>query len=150
MKTNTLGIELIKRYEGLRLQAYRDIAGVWTVGFGHTQGVTEGMVITKKEADNFLKKDVKDAERAVKELVTVPLNENQFSALVSFVFSVGEQAFRNSTLLLLLNQGKYQEVRNQLLRWCYVTDPVTRRKMRAEGLYKRRIEESNLFNAPVA
>lgn len=98
MKTSEKGIELIASHEGLQLKAYKCPAGVWTIGYGHTRGVKQGDVITKAQALEFLKEDVKDAENAVNKHL-LNLNQNQFDALVSFVFNVGAGNFQSSTLL---------------------------------------------------
>lgn len=147
MKINKDGLELIKKHEALRLAAYLDPVGVPTIGYGHTKGVKLGDKITKVQAEKFLKEDVGDAEGAVNNLVKVALNDNQFSALVSFVFNVGIGAFQQSTLLRFLNQKQYSEVRGQLLRWVYGTDKKTGRKIRLAGLVARREDEAKLFNS---
>ena len=89
MRTNAAGIALIKRFESLRLKAYKCPAGVWTIGYGHTGDVKAGDVITEHQADAILDVDLDKFERIVSEAVKCPLSENQFSALVSFVFNVG-------------------------------------------------------------
>lgn len=107
----------IKRWEGLRLTAYRDVGGKWTIGYGHTAGAREGMRITEREAEIWLRRDLTQAELAVDDAVKVPLSDPQFGALVSFVFNVGVGAFRRSTLLRKLNAGDYEAVAHELLRW---------------------------------
>ena len=83
------GIALVKQFEGLYTQAYRCPAGVWTIGYGHTDGVTPGMSISEKQAEKYLKDDLAAAGEQVGRLVKVPLNNHQFAALASFVFNVG-------------------------------------------------------------
>lgn len=83
------GIALIKEYEGLHLNPYWCPAKIWTIGYGHTRTVRSGMRITAEQADQLLEEDLRIAGRAVTRLVKVPLNDNQFAALVSFVFNVG-------------------------------------------------------------
>ena len=117
MKTSQKGIDLIKQFEGCRLSAYKCPAGVWTIGYGHTYGVKAGQKISQKQAEEFLKDDLKSFEAAVNNYVKVPLTQNQFDALVSFSFNVGSEALRTSTLLRLLNQGKYEEAAEQFDRW---------------------------------
>ena len=141
MKLSNRGKSLIKKYEGLRLTAYKCPAGVWTIGYGHTAGVFEGQKISEKQADEFFDKDIKQFEDAVNSLVKVPLKQGQFDALVSFVYNVGKTAFANSTLLKLLNQKKYALAGNELSRWVYVRDK------KLVGLVKRREEEKELFFA---
>ncbi|PSB22895.1 muraminidase [filamentous cyanobacterium CCP2] len=114
---NAKGLRLLKAFEGLRLEAYLDPVGVWTIGYGTTSGVFPGMRITEAQAEAFLRRDLARFERAVSDLITVPLNEDQYSALVSFTYNVGEGALAGSTLRRLLNQRDYQGAADQLLRW---------------------------------
>lgn len=138
------GLDLIKRFEGLRTEAYLCPAGVWTIGFGSVgQHVHEGLVITEEHAHHLLRSDLLDAEDAVEDLAQVPLNDNEFAALVSLVFNIGRHAFKNSTLLRLLNQNNRHGARDQFERWCRVNGkPV-------KGLLKRRQAEARLFSEPV-
>ncbi|MBD3881125.1 lysozyme [Phormidium tenue FACHB-886] len=114
---NAKGLRLLKSFEGLRLTAYLDPVGIWTIGYGTTSGVGPGMQITEAQAEAFLKRDLARFENAVANLVEVPLSSDQFSALVSFAYNVGEGALANSTLLRLLNQGDFRGAADQLLRW---------------------------------
>jgi GH24 family phage-related lysozyme (muramidase) len=136
---NADGLRLLKSFEGLRLEAYQDPVGVWTIGYGTTTGVRPGMVITEAEAESLLRRDLARFENAVADLVNVPVNDNQFSALVSFTYNVGEGALASSTLLRLLNQRDYSGTADQLLRW--------NRAGGAElpGLTRRRRAERALF-----
>ena len=84
MRTSQNGINLIKRFEGCRLTSYKCPSGKWTIGYGHTNGVKQGQKITKIKAEEYLKNDLKAFENAVEKMVKVPLNQNQFDALVSF------------------------------------------------------------------
>lgn len=136
---NAKGLRLLKSFEGLRLNAYQDAVGVWTIGYGTTSGVYPGMQITEAKAEEFLRRDLRRFEAAVSDLVTVPLNEDQFSALVSFTYNVGEGALESSTLLRLLNQRDYQGAADQLLRW-NLGDGVE-----LPGLTRRRRAERALF-----
>ncbi|NJM85474.1 MAG: lysozyme, partial [Leptolyngbyaceae cyanobacterium RM2_2_21] len=111
------GVFLIKSFEGLRLKAYQDAVGIWTIGYGTTQGVTPGMEITQTQAEQLLRRDVNKFEQAVQEALQVSINDNQFSALVSFTYNVGSGAFRSSTLLRLLNQNDIQGAADQFPRW---------------------------------
>ena len=86
--TNQAGLQLIESFEGLRLTAYQDSVGVWTIGYGHTQGVHQGQVITQQQAEAFLQQDLGVAEGAVNGL-GLTLTDNQFAALVSFTFNLG-------------------------------------------------------------
>ena len=139
MQLSEKGKTLIKKYEGLKLSAYKCPAGVWTIGYGHTAGVFAGQKITQKQADEIFDKDIKQFEKIVLELCKVPLKQGQFDALVSFVYNVGKTAFVNSTLLKLLNQKKYTAAANQFTRWVYANGK------KLQGLVKRREEEKELF-----
>jgi lysozyme len=85
---NQAGLQLIESFEGLRLNSYQDSVGVWTIGYGHTQGVNQGQTITQQQAQAFLQKDLGVAESAVNRL-GLTLTDNQFAALVSFTFNLG-------------------------------------------------------------
>jgi len=136
---NRDGLRLLKSFEGLRLKAYQDSVGVWTIGYGTTSGVRPGMVITEAQAEELLKRDLDRFEQAVSELVTVPLTDDQFSALVTFTYNVGEGSLADSTLLGLLNQGDYQGAADQFLRW----DKAGGQAL--PGLTRRRRAERALF-----
>jgi GH24 family phage-related lysozyme (muramidase) len=138
-RINAKGLRLLKSFEGLRLRAYQDSVGVWTIGYGTTSGVRPGMVITESEAEELMKRDLRRFEQAVSDLVKVPLNSDQFSALVSFAYNVGEGALASSTLLRLLNQRDYQGAADQLLRW----DKAGSQAL--AGLTRRRKAERALF-----
>lgn len=142
LSINGQGLDIIKDYEGLRLTPYQDSGGLWTVGFGHVTGV-EGSPISRSTAYAYLDHDVENAEWSVKSLVKVPLNQNQFSALTSFVFNVGYAAFEKSTLLVLLNDGEFQDAAEQFPCWVHDGDGVVQ-----YGLVRRRIEEASLFSEP--
>jgi len=140
---NEAGLALIKDFEGLHLTPYLCPSRIWTIGYGHTRTVRPGMVLTPGEAEQLLREDLQVAEEAVSRLVEVSLNDNQFSALVCFVFNVGEGNLERSTLLRLLNRGWYEQVPAQLSRW---------NKARGEalgGLARRRAAEARLWNTPV-
>lgn len=139
MKTSELGLDLIRGHEGLRLKAYQCPAGVWTIGFGHTGAVRPGQEITREEADTLLRKDVEDAEKSVSWYVTVPLTQDQFDALVSFVFNLGIGKLKGSTLLRLLNGGDYKGAADEFPRWVFAG------KVRLNGLIARRADEKSLF-----
>jgi lysozyme len=146
MKTSQHGLDLIKKHEGFRSTAYPDPGSrdgkPWTIGYGHTRGVRKGMVITKTQATSFLRTDLKTAENAVNNAVKVGLNQNQFDALVSFVFNVGVGAFKRSTLLKRLNAKNYTGAAEQFARWNKNDGRVMK------GLVKRRKAEAALFNLP--
>lgn len=135
----TKNTDVIKHYEGLRLKAYKCPAGVWTIGYGHTQHVKDGDVITNEQADLYLLDDLRDAENAVNIHTKVKLNQNQFDALVSFVYNLGSGSFELSTLLKKLNAGDYLGAANEFKRWNKAGGKVL------NGLVKRRETEANLF-----
>ncbi|MEM3091771.1 MAG: lysozyme [Candidatus Pacearchaeota archaeon] len=145
MTTSEKGIELIKKYEGLRLSAYRCPSGILTIGYGHTKTTKPGMTINKEMAEILLKEDLKDFEKAINELVKVPLTQNQFDALISFVFNVGIGNFQKSTLLKKLNEGNYKEAANEFLKWTKARQPGGLKEL--PGLVKRRNEEKKLFES---
>lgn len=138
-RINDEGLALIKQWEGFRPQAYLCPAKVWTIGYGSTVGVTEGMKITKAKAEKLLLKDLERFEAAIERLVTVPLNDNQFAALVSWAFNVGEGAVAKSTLLRKLNAGDYDAVPVELARWNKAGGKVL------AGLANRRAAEAGLW-----
>ena len=140
-KISEEGAELIKRHEGRRLTAYKDPVGIWTIGYGHTgPDVLPGMVITEETADIMLENDLLECYDCIEAYVDVDLSQGQYDALCSFIFNLGCGAFRNSTLLRLLNQGDYDGARKQFPRWCHAGG----KKM--GGLVKRRAEEAQLFS----
>ena len=139
MRTSQRGLSLIKSFEGLRLQAYQDSVGVWTIGYGATRGVKAGMSITKEQAERMLLSDVQRFEPEVQRLVTVPLNGNQWDALVCFTYNLGAANLESSTLLRLLNAGDYPGAAEQFPRWNKAGGKVL------PGLVRRRASERELF-----
>ncbi|MAW81122.1 MAG: hypothetical protein CMI63_12865 [Parvularcula sp.] len=147
MRTSENGVELIKRFEGLELEAYQDIAGIWTIGYGHTgPDVEPGMKISEREAEEMLRRDLKPREQAVESAVKVPLNQNEFDALVSFVYNVGASAFRGSTALKRLNKGDRAGAADALTWWNKATVGGVLREVM--GLTRRRAAEKALFLTP--
>ena len=139
MKTSQQGIDFIKRHEALRLTAYKDAVGVWTIGYGHTSTAKQGMTITEAEAERLLKQDLKVAEDEINRHL-LPLKQYQFDSLTSFVFNVGIGAFRRSTLLKRLKMDvNHPDIANQFNRWIYGGGKILK------GLVKRRKEEVNLY-----
>lgn len=141
--TSQTGIDLIKRFEGLRLKAYQDSVGVWTIGYGHTKDVTSDLTINETEAEELLKKDIETFEETINEVVTVPLSQNQFDALVSFTFNVGSNAFKKSSLLETLNNNNYGEAQKEFYRWVYAGT------QKLSGLIERREAEAELFGSDI-
>ncbi len=139
MKLDTKGRQHLIQEEGLRLKAYKDTVGIWTIGVGNTyyedgSKVKQGDVITKERAESLLNVVVKQFEDNINKVVTVPLNQNQFNALVSFSYNIGIGAFNKSTLLKLLNQGEYIQAAEQFMKW-----------LKPPELKGRRTREKNLF-----
>lgn len=132
-------IEIIKKWEGLYLEAYLCPANVWTIGYGHTKNVTPGMKITEAGAEALLRQDMEWVENAVHSKVKVPLTQNQYDALCSFVFNVGAGAFGRSTMLRKLNAGDYEGAANEFPRWNKAAGKTLR------GLTNRRLDEQKLF-----
>lgn len=148
MKTSTRGVALIKGWEGLELKAYQDIAGVWTIGYGHTETAGPGQVITAEGADALLRQDLVSRESAVASMTEVPLNQNEFDALVSFVYNVGVNAYKNSTARKRLNRGDRVGAAEALTWFNKATIGGVLRE--SKGLTNRRAAERALFLEPVA
>ena len=139
MKTSPKGIALIKEFEGLRLKAYKCPGGVWTIGYGHTVGVKPGMVISEAQAEEYLKVDLIAFERYLNGL-GLALNQNQFDALVSFIYNVGTGNFSNSTLLRKVRANPQDNsIMDEFLRWVYSKGRVL------PGLQRRRLAEMKLY-----
>jgi lysozyme len=117
MRASPEGIELIKRFEGLRLHAYVCSGGKFTIGYGHTFGVCAGDSCTEEDAHEYLAEDVAKFEECVNRFVTVPLTQGEFDALVSFAFNLGCGALSGSTLLKKLNAGDKDGAADEFLRW---------------------------------
>ena len=143
MNISEIGIQLIKNFEGCVLKAYKCPAGIWTIGYGHTSGVKEGQTITLKQAEDYLLQDIRAYEITVNNLVNVPLNQNQFDALVSFCYNLGPNNLKNSTLIKLLNKKDYLGAAEQFDRWVYAGGK------KLSGLVKRRAAEKELFLKPI-
>ena len=140
MKLGERGTEILKYFEGCKLTAYQDSVGVWTIGYGHTKGVFDGMTITQEEAEQMLLTELEEYEGYIEDMVTVPLTQNQFDALVVWIYNLGPTNFRNSTLLKELNAGNYNAAGQEITRWNKAGGKVL------AGLVKRREAEAELFN----
>lgn len=139
MKSTNDALLLIKSFEQLRLNSYLCPAGKWTIGYGHTDGVNQGMLITEKTADAFLKQDIKRAEDEVNR-IDADLTQEQFDVLVSFIFNVGVQAFRVSTLRKLIERNPSDpKIADEFRRWVYAGNKML------PGLVKRREQEIKLY-----
>ncbi|MFC6644450.1 lysozyme [Granulicella cerasi] len=143
MQISETGLRLTKSFEGLRLRAYQDSTGVWTIGYGSTTNVKPRQVITQQQADERLRVDMATAEHAVNIGVRVVLTQNQFDALLDFAFNEGIGSFLHSTLRELVNEGKFAEAALEFSKWTKAGGKVL------EGLVKRRAAEAALFTSPV-
>ncbi len=136
-------IDLIKKYEGFRPQAYQDSVGVWTIGYGTTringQPVKQGMNITEDQALQLVQQEVNKLWSQIEQITKVNLNDNQRNALVDFAYNLGFGSLKNSTLMRLVNESKFEEAANQFPRWVYAGGKVL------PGLVKRREAERQLF-----
>lgn len=141
LRINEAGLEIIRRSEGLRLEAYQ-VGGRWYIGYGHS-GAHEGMTITRVEADAFLREDVRDAENGVRRLVSTRVNENEFSAMVSLAFNLGVGAFGRSAVLSHINQGDRPGAADAFRNYVRAGGKVN------QHLQHRREEERELFLTPV-
>lgn len=132
--------DLIRRFEGLRLKAYLCPAGIWTIGYGHTAGVRAGQVIDEIAAELLLDADLKYIAVQLSPLIRVPVSEGQAGAMLSFAFNVGVGAFRRSTLLRYLNEGKYANAAYEFRRWTKAggrdLPGLVRRREAEEALFK--------------
>jgi lysozyme len=145
MKLSKTGAALIKKYEGCELKAYKCPAGIWTIGWGHTGNVKQGQTITQVQADALFDKDIQRFVDGVNKLVKVELNENQFSALVSFAYNCGIGALQKSTLLEYVNKKQFDKAGAEFDKWNKARNPKTKQLEVLPGLAKRRDEEQALF-----
>ena len=141
MKTSEACIAEIKELEGYRETAYQDPKGIWTVGYGWTQGVHAGTTMTESAADQALRARIGQIERAIAAAVEVPLTQGQFDALVDFEYNLGRGSFDHSELRKLLNKRQYRAAAEQFPRWCHAGDQTL------PGLLKRRLVEEGWFLA---
>ena len=132
-------VQLTERFEGLRLTAYPDIRGVWTIGYGHTKDVHEGMVWTQDMAEAALIQDLQNTVNCVNTLVTFQLTQPEFDAVVDLVFNIGCTAFKCSTMLRLLNSGAISDAAYQFQLWDHAGG------LEVAGLLSRRLAEKQEF-----
>ena len=138
------GYAIIREFEGFKAEAYLDTGGVWTIGFGtikypNGQRVKKGDTCTREQAEQWLKNDCKWVDVCLDKYVTAKTTQNQFDALASFVYNIGETAFAKSTMLTLLNQNNFTAAANQFDRWVFDNGK------RITGLANRRTKEKALF-----
>ncbi len=141
MNISEAGFNLIRKFEGCRLLAYDDSVAIHTIGYGHTLGVCRGDTCTQEQAEQWLKEDARHAENCVNHSVSVALTQNEFDALVSFVFNLGCGALTGSTLLRKLNDGDPNGAGDQFGRWNKTGGIVL------AGLMARRKAEADLFRS---
>jgi lysozyme len=153
-KISNHGIAIIKNFEGLRLHAYQDIAGIWTIGYGSTRSVDGKPVkkgdqlATEVEAEKLFTITLDTFITAVNRSVKVLLTQNQFDALISFTYNVGTGAMAKSTLVKKLNLSDYAGAAEQILVWNKITNPQTGKKQPSKTLTNRREQERALFLKP--
>jgi lysozyme len=148
VKISNSGLSILKEFEGLRLNAYKDSVGVWTIGYGHTSMAGEpvvkaGLKITEQEAENILRRDIIKYERAVESKLTRIPNQNQFDAMVSLCYNVGPPNFNKSSVLRFFNAGQDAKAANAFLAWNKAGGRVL------AGLTRRRSVEMGLYMKPV-
>jgi lysozyme len=146
VKLSAAGLRFIAKNEadgGPALKAYLDTGGVWTIGYGHTRGARAGDTCTSEQADAWLLSDVYDAEDSIDRRVHIALNQNQYDALVDFVFNIGDAQFASSTLLKLLNADQPELAALEFRKWRFDNH------VEIPGLLLRRIRTKELFETPV-
>ena len=136
------GIELIKRFDGFKAKPYLCSAGVWTIGYGHTNGVTkDSRPVSREDAEGLLREDLMAVVDGLNRLVPESLTQEQFDSLCSFCYNLGVPAFQNSTLRKVIdrNQNDHARIRTEFMRWVYV------KGRSSDGLIRRREEEADLY-----
>lgn len=142
MKINDAGIKLIQSFESCKLNSYQDIKGIWTIGWGHVDYfIGPGQTITQQQADDLFQKDLDKFNEGVTNLITANINDNQFSALVSFSFNLGLHNLKDSHLLIYTNNSQFDLASNEFPKWDHSNGIVI------PGLLRRRLAEQNLFNS---
>jgi len=135
-----MGFNLLKILEGCKLEAYQDSGGIWTIGFGQTGDVKKGDKITQEKAELLLHMYILSLEPKLKKLIKVPINQNQYDALVIFVYNIGLNAFKCSTMLSLINKNEFIKASEQFKRWSKDSKGNI-----SEGLLRRREIEYKLY-----
>ena len=141
---NDAGFALIKRFEGCQLQAYQDVAGIWTIGYGHIDGVTGGMIITPDQADQFLEDDLYASENTVSAVTAqATTSDDQFAAMVSLCYNIGPGGFKSSSVLRQHVAGNTAEAADAFLLWDKAT--IDGKLQVVQGLLNRRQAERGLY-----
>lgn len=135
------GLAMLTKLEGVRLKAYKDLGGVWTIGYGHTATARPGMKITQAEAIRLLERDVERFEDCIAENVDVALTQHQYNAIISYAFNRGCGGFRSSALYKLINTRQFAQAAS-----AWLTSAVTVKGKRASGLVRRRKVEVAMFS----
>lgn len=143
MKASKVAYEIIKKYEGLKLNSYKCPAGVWTIGYGHTATTREGMKITEKEAERLLEKDVEEIERTLNACIKVSLTQNQYDALISLAYNIGASKLCKSKLMQLVNINNFKEAAEEFLKFNKARINGVMQELK--GLNNRREAERKLF-----
>ena len=143
MKTSPRGVKLITDFEGFRATAYQDVVGVWTIGYGFTEGVQKGDKITRTQADARLREELSEYEQGVSRACRVQPNQNQFDALVCFAFNVGVAGMSRSSVIKAHNREDYQAAARAFGLWNKAGGKVW------PGLTRRRAAEGALYLEPV-
>jgi lysozyme len=144
MRISSRGLSLIKEFEGLELEAYQDIVGIWTIGYGHTSmagppDVVPGMEITESEASEILRRDLKQYEQGVEKAVKVSISQNMFDALVSITYNIGVNGMKSSTFIKRINNKDFEGAAEAMKWWNKAGGQVV------AGLKRRREAEAALF-----
>lgn len=139
MTLNQAGVDLIKQFEGCQVEVYKDVVGLLTVGWGHRTNLPLGVTITQELADTLLQQDLAAVQRQLHSCLTTSLTDNQFSALVSFVYNLGINRLEGSTLLTKINSGELTSAADEFLKWDHAGGIVVL------GLLRRRSAERTLF-----
>lgn len=139
MNTSQKGLDIIKKYEGCKLYAYRCPAGVLTIGYGHIKGVKAGQAITQAQAEQFLREDIRPLETLLNDM-RLNFKQNQFDALISWIFNLGAANFKSSTMYKkIIARADDLDITDQMVKWYNAAGrPLL-------GLKKRRVEEANTF-----
>jgi lysozyme len=147
MQLSYAGGKFLEEREGFKSYAYRDTNGTWTIGFGTTyidgKPVEPGMTCTREQASLWMEKDTAIIQTAINKVVRVPLKQNQFDALVSFIYNIGIAAFLGSTMLKMINAAAFIDAANQFPRWDKET--IGGKLVANKGLHARRLLEQSLF-----
>lgn len=146
MNIDRRGLDFIKSFESFSSKPYRDQEGNWTIGYGHIKGVThDSPPISKEEAERLLQKDIRPIDTAIEKHVSIPLSQNEFNAIGSFVFNAGIKILLSSTFIRKLNSGDRQGAAREFLRWVHYKDEKTQQMLVSAGLVRRRKEEMEMF-----